>query len=88
MEGVFINCQRPDASALVRHVLLAADAAFAHLLTAYLVALYFVMMSHTIYRHTNDFAGNTDDFYIEGGGGRRSFSVPAGPVHVPLTGTP
>ncbi len=67
MDGVFIT--RPDDddcdSLLARrpHLRQAADAGFCQLLAFFLVAVYFTMMSHTIFRHTNEFAGN-NDFYV------------------------
>ncbi len=68
MEGVFITAApegSPEESFLSRRPLLrqAADACFCYLLALFLVAVYFTMMSHTVYKNTNEFAGN-QDFYV------------------------
>ncbi len=82
MDGVFITAPSGDGAAaasssssvLARrpHLRQAVDACFCQLLALFLVAVYFTLMSHTIFRHTNDFAGNSD-FYVAAT--RRTFAA-------------
>lgn len=59
MEGIFISTDRPVS----RTAFMAADLLFGYAIGFYLTVLYFVSMSHTIYRDTNEFQGN-NDFYV------------------------
>ena len=84
LRGVFIDCDRdlrwlsPSSS---RFLLLCLDAVFVHLLAFYLVVLYLVSMSHTIYKDTNEFAGNNDFYVASQSGSKKSFSAE---IPVPL----
>lgn len=64
LDGLFIECNRPGTSERKRQALLLLDCLFTHFLAMYLIVLYFVMMSHTIYKDNNEFKGN-NDFYVE-----------------------
>ena len=67
MDGLFIATDRAGnkeiTHPLARHALLTLDVFFTYFLSFYLVILYFTMMSHTIYKFTNEYQGN-NDFYV------------------------
>lgn len=65
LEGVFIVLsesyvrKRP----YLVHFFYAADVLFTYFVGLYLITLYFTLMTHTIYKNTNEFMGN-EDFYV------------------------